>query len=166
MNAAMRRQRSTGLLLFVIATIAICARPALSDPPKERYVFVENTNRYVGILRGEWELIGKLDSDGEFVKEFRVERVGAFSGGIPAHVIVNFPGLKAKKVYEFRSKMLIPGELQPDGRFVPEAGGKIIPFKDYVYSPTAPRIWNLPGGFVTEEEAAKLKEQKPPEKKE
>ena len=36
-------------------------------------------------------------------------------------------------------------------------GGKIIAFKDYEYSPTAPRIWNLPGGFVTEEEAAKLK---------
>ncbi|HEY8505421.1 MAG TPA: hypothetical protein VIL46_12630 [Gemmataceae bacterium] len=60
--------------------------------------------------------------------------------------------------------MLVPGELQPDGRFVPEAGGTIIPFADYEYRPTAPPIWNLPGRFVTEAEAARLKQSKPADK--
>ena len=50
--------------------------------------------------------------------------------------------------------MLIPGEIQDDGRFVPEVGGTIIKFTDYTYTPTGPRIWNLPGYFVPNEPEA------------
>jgi len=51
------------------------------------------------------------------------------------------------KVYELRSGMLIPGQLGPSGRFVPEEDGKIIKFSNYTYGPTASPIWNLPGRF-------------------
>jgi hypothetical protein len=37
--------------------------------------------------------------------------------------------------------------------------------KDYEYSPTATPIWNLPGVFMTEEEAAKRKAVKPADKR-
>jgi hypothetical protein len=52
------------------------------------------------------------------------------------------------KCYEFRSGRLILGETLEDGRFVPEIGSEVIDFKDYKYSPSAIRIYNLPGSFV------------------
>ena len=155
------------VFLFAAGGLLMPYSPVFPDPPKERYVFVENTNRWVGVIRGEWHLIGKLDTNGDFVHQLKLQAGQPWSAGIPAHGIINSSGdaRKAKKVYEFRSGVLIPGEIQPDGRFVPEVGGKIIPFKDYEYSPTATPIWNLPGVFVTEEEAAKLKQQKADDKK-
>ena len=137
---------------------------APAEPPKERYVFVEDTDRWVEVHRGERVLLGKLDKNGDFVQEYNFGKGQPWNlGFLPT--MINFPGLKPKKEYEFRSGMLIPGEIQPDGRFVPESGGKIIPFKDYDYSPTATPIWNLPGVFIREEEAAKLKQPKPHDQK-
>jgi hypothetical protein len=164
-EAAMRTQSRVMLFLFVVLALNMSDQPALSDPPKKRYVFVENTDRWVAIFRGELELLGKLDKDGDFVHEHQFNKGDPRNLPFPPPRVINFPGLKPKKVYEFRSKILVPGELQPDGRFLPEVGGKVIPFKDYEYTPTAPRIWNLPGCFVTEEEAAKLKQPKPTDKK-
>jgi hypothetical protein len=161
--------RSTQVVRYVfLATglLAISANPAPSDDPKVKYVYVENAGRWVGVVRGDAYFIGKLDKNGDFIHEYKL-RVGQPSSFIPDHDLITFTGstTKPKKVYEYRSGMLIPGELRPDGRFafgrfVPEAGGKIIPFNDYEYSPTAPPIWNLPGVFVTEEEAVKLKNRK------
>ena len=160
------RPRST-LVLFLSLVLAILMsdRPACSDPPNERYVFVENTNRWVVIIRGEWQLIGKLDKNGDFIQDKKYKK--GQGGSRPSSVLINSSGhaSKSKKVYEFRSGALIPGEIQPDGQFVPQVGGKIIPFKDYNYSPTATPIWNLPGVFLTEEEAAKLEMAKLAEKK-
>ena len=124
--------------------------------PAERYVFVENTDVWVGVIRGEACLIGKFDKNGDFTHEIKRKSVGGGSAGIPAHGVVNAAGSTPRKVYEFRSCVLIPGELRKDGNFVPEVGGKIIAFADYKYTPEATRIWNLPGGFVLE---------KPPEPK-
>jgi hypothetical protein len=144
---------------------------APANPPKESYVFIANTDRWVCMFRGDWELIGKLDTNGEFIHEYKLKAGQPSSAGLPAREFINGTGslTKPRKVYEYRSGMLIPGELQPGrfaaGPFVPEAGGKIIAFKDYEYSPSAPPIWNLPGVFVTEEEAAKLKKPKPADMK-
>jgi hypothetical protein len=151
--------------LLVLGAVAMSGRTAPSDPPKGRYVFFENTDRWVAVIRGEYELIGKLDKNGEFIHEIKLEAGAATSAGIPPAALLNGPRPAPTKAYEFRSGVLIPGEMQKDGRFVPEVGGKIIPFKDYTYTPTAPPIWNLPGVFVTEEEAAKLKKSKAADKK-
>lgn len=161
--------RPTSAVVFLSAALALpmSDRPALPDPPKGRYVFVQNTDRYVGIIRGNWHLVGKFDANGEFFQDMKLKKGQGYSAGIPPHGIINSSGhaTLSRKVYEFRSGVLVPGEIRPDGYFVPEAGGKIIRFKDYQYSPTATPIWNLPGVFVTEEEAAKLKEAKPADKK-
>jgi hypothetical protein len=53
----------------------------------------------------------------------------------------------AEPVYEYRSGYLILGDLMRDGYFVPKAKSTIIRFADYVPSPTAIRIYNLPGEF-------------------
>jgi hypothetical protein len=161
----MRARLTAVVFLFASAGLFMSNRPAFPDPPKERYVFIENTDRWVGVSRGDWYLVGKLDKNGDFVHEHKLKN-GQPSTLLPVHWIINSSGdaRKSRKVYEFRSGVLIPGEITPDGYFVPEVGGKIIPFKDYQYSPTATPIWNLPGVFLTEEQAAKLKKQKPPDK--
>lgn len=55
---------------------------------------------------------------------------------------------KDEQVYEYRSDYLIPMVFDSKYGLIPEVGGKIIEFKDYQYSPTARRIYNLPGRFV------------------
>jgi hypothetical protein len=172
MNPPSLTARRVWWLLSVAGAMVVTGKAAASDPPKEKYVFFEYTDRWVCVFQGEWELIGKLDRNGDFIHEHK-RKAGqpASAGTRPGEVIINATGslTKPRKVYEFRSGMLIPGELRPGrfaaGPFVPEAGGKIIPFKDYEYSPTATPIWNLPGVFVMEEEAARLKQQKPADMK-
>ena len=151
----MKPRFGTALFLSASLLILVSGRAAFSDPPKERYVFVENTDRWVGVMRSGWYVIGKLDLNGDFLDERKIMAGRPWISAPPHSLLTG--GAKPKKVYEFRSGMLIPGEVQPDGRFVPEAGGKIIRFKEYQYSPAAIPIWNLPGVFVTEEEAARLK---------
>jgi len=150
-------------IFLIIGAMVMSEQPAASDPPKLRYVFVENTDHWVEIIRSEWQLTGKLDKNGDFVFESKLKKGHPAISAPSTSGVINNPAsaLKAKKVFEFRSGLLIPGEVQPGGRFVPEAGGKIILFKDYEYTPTATPIWNLPGVFITEEEAAKLKKPKP-----
>lgn len=158
--------RSVQVIFLAFEVLVTAGQAIPDDPPKGRYVFIEDPGRWVGVIRGEWYLIGKLDANGEFIHEYKFKRNQPLT--LTAEDIINLlPGENPnpKKVYEFRSGMLIPGAIQKDGRFVPEAGGKIIPFKDYKYSPDVPPIWNLPGRFVTEEEAAKLKRPKPADKK-
>ena len=141
----MRRFAYVGAPALLLATGGV----AMSNPPAAPpgpYRFVENTDRWVGVLRGEWLLIGKLDKDGEFVHEHRVRRGDPLFGATPAFVLLNGGGPKPRKTFEFRHGALIPGELR-DGAFFPEVGGKVIAFADYTYSPEAPPIWNLPGGF-------------------
>jgi len=72
---------------------------------------------------------------------------------------INHPLSRNEQVYEFRSGRLIPGYLQQNFDFLPEPGEAIIEFKDYVYSKTSKRIYNLPGKFVkkSEYESEKIK---------
>ncbi len=63
--------------------------------------------------------------------------------------------LENEPVYEYRSGRLIKGELDKEGNFLPDLPGKVIDFKDYRYSKTAIRIYNLPGSFVKPSEIKK-----------
>jgi hypothetical protein len=161
----MKRRFGPALTLAALLAILVSGRIAASDPAKKKYVFHEDTDRWVAVERGEWHLVGKLDRNGDFVEEFMWKKGQGKSLTTTTTLNPAIYAWKPQNIYEFRSGMLIPGALQPDGRFVPEAGGKIIPFKDYEYSPTATPIWNLPGVFITEAQAAELKKGKPVEKK-
>ncbi|HEX4613102.1 MAG TPA: hypothetical protein VH092_33245 [Urbifossiella sp.] len=119
-----------------------------ADPPAPAYRFVPNTDRWVQVARGETILLGKLDAAGNLEETGR-RRVGepVMSGPARWYYPINFVG-RPKKAYEYRSGVLVPGELHPDGNFVPTVGGAIMRFDDYRYSPGATPIWNLPGTFV------------------
>ena len=161
----MKPRFGAALLLSASLLILVSGRTAASDPPKQKYVFFENTDRWVSVIRDGWVHIGKLDKNGDFVADFMWKK-GQEKSLTPTTTLNSFASAwNPQNMYEFRSGMLIPVALQPDGRFVPEAGGKIVPFKDYEYSPTANTIWNLPGVFLKEEQAAELKKQKPADKK-
>jgi hypothetical protein len=117
----------------------------------DEYEFVEDTSRWVMVIQGNTESIGKLDAGGNFIPEkkyFQLKKGQPRSVG-PPYTLIN--GSAQKGVYEFRSGRLIPGDIDEECNFVPTVGGKIIEFKDYRYSPKAAKIYNLPGKFVKKE---------------
>ena len=126
----------------------------LGDTPvaRDEYVFVPDTDRFVALHQGPVVRIGKLDKRGTFSPDTRWVNLDA----VPAPATLRCDVLNPKRatpgyrqdVYEFRSDRLIPGQLDENGRFLPEIGGKIIEFKEYRYSPSARKIYNLPGRFV------------------
>jgi uncharacterized protein (TIGR03067 family) len=138
---------AAGGLAMISSTCVECA-PA---PPPEEYVFVKDTDRWVGLLNGNGLLVGKLDANGDFTETYRLK--GPYSM-IPSFTLINFSGPKAKKAYEFRSGRLIKGELMKEGNFVPETDSTIVKFEDYKYDPDAIPIWNLPGTYMKKDEAA------------
>ncbi len=117
-----------------------------TDPPGVA-VYVPDTSRWVAMLQGDGFSIGKLDAEGNFLPDERWFNIrGGVSGPLPPYSVINPPS--CKKVYEFRSGRLIPGQLVERGTFVPDLDGKIIALKDYRPSKDAPPIYNLPGQFV------------------
>jgi len=142
-----------------IACITLLSSAGAAPVGTDDYVFVEDLTRWVFVVRGSWYLSGSLDMNGSFLEEGeRIPRGSPHSG--PIHILNDFAS--PTKVYEFRSGRLIVGEIQLDGSFVPEAGSKVMMFKDFKYSPDRMPIWNLPGRFVkiselTESDRRKLK---------
>lgn len=121
--------------------------------PSEREVFYRSPDGVTG------PILGKLDRNGTFLaypKEKQPHATGYI--GLRAVAINDRkrPGgddlldqmPAAEFVYEYRSAILIPGQLVPNGYFVPAIGAKIIRFADYIPGPSANRIYNLPGEFV------------------
>jgi uncharacterized protein (TIGR03067 family) len=152
------------LMAFVggsIATIGSTRLECAPAPAPEEYVFVRDTDRWVGMVKkeirkgkistAEIRLVGKLDANGDFTQVYRFETPPSMS---PNYTLINLPGPKPKKVYEFRSGRLIKGELTTEGNFVPETSSTIIKFESYEFSPDAIPIWNLPGTFMKKDEAA------------
>jgi hypothetical protein len=136
------------ILTFIILEInsAPHVHADSSGPPRQsNRVFDLNLSRRVALVAGDQFLHGRLDLDGNFLIEASYPINSAYSG--PRYELINAP---APVVYEFRSSRLIKGEIRKDGRFVPEISSKVIDFKEYKYSPSAIRIYNLPGRFVEE----------------
>lgn len=150
----MTRQIVRALLLVIGAAAPGCAPnappPSRGEESGSEYVFVPNTDRRVGIIRGNLRLCGHLDTAGNFRELFRLKHGQPTSGGAWSETI-NWAG-GSRPVYEYRSGLLIKGEIHEDGNFVPEVGSTVIRLEDYRYSPDAIRIWNLPGWFVKKSE--------------
>src|SRR6266704_128489 len=89
-----------------IHMVRISAQDALTSNHEE-YEFVEDTDRWVHIIQGETQSIGKLDNAGNFIPDKRwfQLRKGDLSS-VPPRTLIN---LVQKGVYEFRSRRLIPG---------------------------------------------------------
>jgi len=163
-SACSSRPIDKALVLIAVGAFALFAEIGTSAPvPPVEYVFVEDTQRTVGILRGQRLLIGYLNSNGTFVETSRQSRNG-FLSPAPLYTLLNPQSLKPRQVYEFRARRLIKGALAPEGEFTPEIGSKVISFNDYQYSPSALPIWNLPGYFVPKKSRnpEKAREQSPP----
>lgn len=115
--------------------------------PVPVYEFVPAPDRLVGIMRRDGTiLIGKFDADGEFTQT-AVEKAGPRLGPMTWQFVGSSGSLKPELVYELRSGTLILGTLTGNGPFIPKVGAAVIRFVNYKYSPSAPRIWNLPGYF-------------------
>jgi hypothetical protein len=132
-----------------------------------QYRFVEDQNRYVGIVREyiyfsgrlkmsdanlfngvlheRGTLIGKLRETGDF-DEYAVIREGE-SAAVHFEIICK-PQVIPVDAYELRSGRLLRGQIDKLGNFVPLVKSRTIKFSDYNYSPGAIPIWNLPGRFV------------------
>lgn len=136
------------VLLIAVSTGTIIVAQ-LGKSAEDQYVFAPDVDRLVGIVRGDFVLIGRLDLQGNFSESMR--RVpGPVSSALPPYTIINSfaADLKPRPVYEYRSGRLIKGVIDLKCNFVPDVGSTVILFKDYRYSPKALPIWNLPGRFV------------------
>jgi hypothetical protein len=147
-----------GCVLFWFGSmLPNCVVPsAAGDSPDTRFVFVQNLDRDVAIISHQYFLIGKLDASGNLHVQHRILQSAARSR-LPSFTVINERFSGKAKAYELRSGRLVPGEIQVDGRFVPDLGSEVIDFKDYRYSSYSVPIYNLPGTFV---EVDKLPEKK------
>ena len=118
---------------------------SLAIPKTNGYTLVLDTNRLVGVDRPQGVSVGHLDKYGEYTHSFWEKKTLGFSKEV--YRVVTPGTVDLVPVYEFRSGVLIPGAMNATGRFVPQVGGTIIRFADFIYTPRSPVIWNLPGYF-------------------
>lgn len=116
----------------------------------EEYTYREELSTPFTALIGEFIYKGKVSRDGIFIPDINVAPSSRmsykFSGAGGMRHLWRGPG--SSKFYELRYGMLIPMIIDTKGCFVPEKGGKIIPFEEYRYSLFARPIYNLPGTWV------------------
>ena len=135
-------------LCAVTASLPLGAAPA---PELEELVYVPDTSRWVAMQHGDTFSVGKLAADGTFLPDpLWVNRdIHRAYTSAPAYTLIN--ALKGR-AYEYRSGRLILGELDDNGIFIPQLGGKIISLDEYLRSPTKVPIYNLPGRLVKKEQ--------------
>ncbi|MBL8825224.1 MAG: hypothetical protein JNJ77_21735 [Planctomycetia bacterium] len=138
------------MLSFLIPIV--CCIGMLHDE-KDNYVY-EPIKRSTQHNVGKRNCLGTIDADGCFRPDLSEleEIIESTKRKLVRTSIRSAPLTTAKqpneKVYEYRSGILVPMIFDEYRGLIPEAGGKIIDFKDYRYSPEARRIYNLPGRFV------------------
>jgi hypothetical protein len=142
--------------LAVIATIsgaAIVTALARAPVPLDDYIFVPDTSRQIRLCRGDEQLFGRFDSEGNFIQEQKFPVTAELSSA-PCGICLTFvgPGIEPIPVFEYRSGRLIPGVINDTGSFVPNLGGTTSSFKEYRCGPGVPPIWNLPGYFVSKKD--------------
>ncbi len=129
----------------------VCVLAAMNYGLMTQCQYVPMPDRYVGLYTAEALVVGKLTADGKFtttVQYVAQDGVILIISG-PMFTDLNGPDVVARPVvYHLDGKTLTPGRVTRDGTFTEDPKGKAIPFAEYVYSPTAPPIWNLPGRFL------------------
>jgi hypothetical protein len=149
-------------------------QPAIVPPTtslEAEFDFKPDVARLIARIQHDQIVFGYLDAQGEFLRERRLPPVPPQPGDdasvrsppsinsndetskpLPPTstwvVVINKARRPHEPVYEFRSGSLIAGTLDHDGNFVPEVDSEILAASKYRYSPTARRIYNLPGTFV------------------
>lgn len=110
------------------------------------YEFIPDiTVRYRHYI-AQFPCLGTLDAKGTFIPDMStINSKFGLIGGPSKLIEAKTPN---EKIYEYRTGILVPMYINDKNKLIPEVGGKIIDFKDYKYSPTARRIYNLPGRFV------------------
>ncbi|HMP59422.1 MAG TPA: hypothetical protein PKD86_08730 [Gemmatales bacterium] len=113
------------------------------------FVFVQDLTPRVHHKWGDKVYVGNLDTHGRFIPDPFVppQEPEKFAGIVPTSRPLMVGPDGRREVYEFRAGRLVPGKLTDDDRFIPEVGGLIIHIRDYVYTPEARPIYNLPGQF-------------------
>ena len=131
----------TDIMLLCAAVAALKA--ALIYP---LYVFVPATDRKVAVWQADATIsIGKFNANGSFTELSR-KSCGSMQGPNDWSV-ASSSSLAPEPVYEYRSGTLLIGTMAAGGAFTPTPGAPAIPFADYRYTLSSPRIWNLPGYF-------------------
>jgi hypothetical protein len=131
------------VLTFVSGlTGSACAVIGASD---DEYVFVPMPEREVAIWHGDYLLVGKLDSEGDFLQQKQIKLDGAYSGRY-AFDPINVPSrrtdyAKPEPAYEYRSGRLIEGTIWFDNQFVPALRSKRLLKK--------PNFWVVVSGGVS-----------------
>src|SRR6478735_3317497 len=115
-----RRWREGLFLALVLCAMGIVLPSDGMSPPQEEYIFVPDTDRWVCVYRKKWQLIGKLDANGDFIDKYKYSK-GAGLSLVPRFTVINHFGQRPRTVYEFRSGSLIKGQMTSIGDFIPEA---------------------------------------------
>ncbi|HQR05888.1 MAG TPA: hypothetical protein PLN21_03645 [Gemmatales bacterium] len=126
-------------MLLLLLSVLLCIQ-------SEQYLFVPDLTINYRHTLGPNPCLGVLDAKGTFIPDMTsINSKFGRIGGPSALIEAKTPN---EKVYEYRTGILVPMYINDKNKLIPEVGGKIIDFKDYNYSPTARRIYNLPGRFV------------------
>ncbi len=141
------------MLFIVFATFS------MTFQDKYEYVYDKDAPKYFLHSVGDLPCIGHIDAFGSFVpnikdldKVIQARKRNEFVGGVSAPTPLIMQVKPNEPVYAYRSGILVPMIIDNKRGLIHEVGGKIIDFKDYHYSPTARRIYNLPGRFVLKKE--------------
>jgi hypothetical protein len=166
MSAITRRLAATLCLTFFPGHVLSQEpfQPPLPEKTGYKFTFLE---RKVDYRMPEWGVVrGKLDKEGTFIPDSLPAQKPSVLTGYPVYPALNLVAIndrrrhpneigtpldqapQSEEVYEYRSGVLIPGQLLVGGYFRPHPGAKIIPFAEYVPGLGANRIYNLPGEFV------------------
>jgi hypothetical protein len=146
-----------GLTILVGVCVFLANRAALSSAPPqphaaEDYVFVQDLDRRVGVHRGEWNVYGQFNAEGELLADGRQGNGGPGKLFYWMGPVIN--NLQEPQAcFELHSGRLVKGVMDTFGHFTPDLGSQVTKFEDYKYSPEGLHIWNLPGSFMRRDKA-------------
>lgn len=133
--------------------LVVCCIGMFHDE-EDIYEFIPSSTKAKYHLVGNRSCLGTIDTDGNFMPKLSdlEDMIDSYKRKFPRSRMGPSNLIERKqpreKVYEYRSGILVPMVFDVYRGLIPEAGGKIIDFKDFQYSPKARRIYNLPGRFV------------------
>ena len=122
-------------------------RPADGSPPLLQVAVVRNGALYAAEIEptGEIALVGAARLQ---AYQTDAAMIPCVYSGTGSRWIINYTRATPRSVYEYRSGMLIPGSISPDGSFVPERGSKIVGIEEWGVTVPKLCIYNLPANVL------------------